>query len=150
MISPCPRIECQMHHGMRQYCNHHILDGEGANHPRPGGPKRASLLGLLTKISQRTPLDLLGGKREAPVSTYEMSLSSASTIVGEPSIQEINSDGTTAKPELFSKPSTSPPRMILIMPPRSCRILCNPCNMPDTNFRPFRLIHGNLLGSKLV
>ena len=46
-----------------------------------------------------------------------MSLSSASTIVGEPLIQEINSDGTTAMPELFSRPSTSPPRIILIMPP---------------------------------
>ena len=46
-----------------------------------------------------------------------MSLSSASTIVGEPLIQEINSDGTTATPELFSRPSTSPPRIILIMPP---------------------------------
>ena len=48
MISPCSRIECQMHHGMRQYCNHHI-DGEGANHPRSRGPKGASLLGLLAR-----------------------------------------------------------------------------------------------------
>ena len=46
-----------------------------------------------------------------------MSLLSASTIVGEPLIQEINSDGTTATPDLFSRPSMSPPRIILIMPP---------------------------------
>ena len=38
-----------------------------------------------------------------------MSLSTASTIVGEPLIQELNSDGTTGTPELFSKPSPSPP-----------------------------------------
>ena len=41
-----------MHHGMRQYCNCHIWDKEGANHPRSGGPKWASLLGLLAKVSQ--------------------------------------------------------------------------------------------------
>ena len=64
----------------------------------------------MAKISQEAPLDFLGGKREAPVSSYEMSLTDASTIVGEPLIQEINSDGTTAAtPELFSRPSTSPP-----------------------------------------
>ena len=50
MICPCPPREYQLHHGMRQYCHHHIWDGEGANHPRSGGPKGASLLGLLAKI----------------------------------------------------------------------------------------------------
>ena len=41
-----------MHHGMRQYCNHLIWDWEGANHPRSGGAKGASLLGLFAKIGQ--------------------------------------------------------------------------------------------------
>jgi len=39
-----------MHHGMRQYCNHHIWDREGATHLRSGGLKGASLLGFLAKI----------------------------------------------------------------------------------------------------
>ena len=104
---------------------------EGANHPRSGGPKGALSLGLLARSRQKAPLDLLGGKRGAPVSTYEMSLSTASILVGEPLIQEINSDGTSAMPELFSRPLTSLPPDNSEHAPQSCRILCQLCRMLD-------------------
>ena len=51
----------------------------------------------------------LSGQTEA-MSSPKMTSSSAPTPVGEtPLIQELNSDGTCATPELYTRPSLSPP-----------------------------------------
>ena len=50
------------------------------------------------------------GQNRSNLSSPMMTSSSAPTPVGEtPLIQELNSDGTCATPELFTRPSPSPP-----------------------------------------
>ena len=77
-----------------------------------------------------------------------MSLLSASTIVGEPLIQEINSDGTTVTPELFSRPSTSPPRIILIMPPPELPDIMQALQHAGQKFQTFSFNSWKFAGSQ--